>query len=126
MSKPVTPRLLKENEAMAKNGVMSVSTQKLNLIAGLIRGCRVNIALDRLVYSKKRAAQDVHKLLLSAISNAENNHSLDIDRLIVSQAWVGKSMMLKRFRARARGRGARVMKHFSQMNIIVQEDEVNQ
>ncbi len=125
MSKPANPRREQDNEAGAKINAMRISPQKLNLLAEMIRGCRVSIALDRLQFSKKRAAKDVYKLLMSAVSNAENNHSLDIDRLVVSEAWVGKAFVMKRFHARARGRGAKILKPFSQMNIIVREQEVN-
>jgi large subunit ribosomal protein L22 len=125
MSKPASLRRLQDNEAMAKLTAMRISPQKLNLVAGLIRGCRVAVALDRLLFSKKRAAKEVHKLLMSAISNAENNHGLDIDRLVVAEAWVGKAFVMRRFHARARGRGVKILKPFSQMSIIVREQEVS-
>ncbi|TAF13220.1 MAG: 50S ribosomal protein L22, partial [Alphaproteobacteria bacterium] len=100
-----------------------VSPQKLNLIASSIRRKHVSEAITQLNFSSRRASNDVRKLLQSAIANAENNHGYDIDRLVVKEAWVGKSMALKRFRARARGRGARVQKTFSNITIVVSELE---
>jgi large subunit ribosomal protein L22 len=126
MSKPATPRRLQDNEANAQINAMRVSPQKLNLIAGMIRGCRIETALDRLMFSKKRVAKDVYKLLMSAVSNAENNHGLDIDSLVVAEAWVGKSFVMRRFKARARGRGVKILKPFSQMNIVLREQGVNE
>ena len=96
-----------------------ISPQKLNLIVGLIRGTSINIALKNLKLSQKRAAKDVEKLLMSAVSNAETNQGLDIDNLVVRQAFVGKGMVMKRFMAKARGRGARIHKPFSHLNIVV-------
>jgi large subunit ribosomal protein L22 len=121
MSKPKTQRALPANAAKAEVGQLTTSPRKLNLLAQLIRGMRVSDALDTLAFSKKRAAKDVHKLVMSAISNAENNHGLDIDGLVVSEAYVGKALMLKRMMPRARGRGARILKRYSRMTIVVAE-----
>ena len=125
MSKRATPRQLADNEANAKISAMRISPQKLNLIAGMIRGYPVLKAINHLILSKKRAAKEVHQLLMSAIANAENNHALNIDNLIVKQVWVGKAFVMKRSNARARGRGAKILKPFSQMNIIVGEQRVD-
>lgn len=121
MGKKSAPRRLENNEAMARLRNLRVSPQKLNLVAALIRGRHVSDALGALEFSKKRIAKDVSKALISAISNAENNHGLDIDDLYVKEASVGKGLVMKRFHARARGRGARIMKPFSHLNIIVRE-----
>lgn len=112
----------KSNEARAVLRNMRISPQKLNLVAGLIRGCHVSDALGKLEFSKKRAAKDVYQVLLSAISNAENNHGLDIDNLFVAEASVGKGVVMKRFQPRARGRAGRIMKPFSHLNIVVREE----
>jgi large subunit ribosomal protein L22 len=109
------------NEAYAVGRHLRTSPRKLNLVAGLIRGKKVDKALADLIFSKKRIAKDVHKVLLSAIGNAQNNHDLDIDALYVREAAVGKGMFLKRFHARAKGRGCQVIKKFSQIRIIVGE-----
>jgi large subunit ribosomal protein L22 len=121
MGKPAAPRALSETEAKAVARMLRVSPQKLNLVAGLIRGKKVSTALADLQFSRKRIAVEVKKCLESAIANAENNHDLDVDDLIVSQAFVGKALVLKRFHARARGRGARIMKPFANLTIIVRE-----
>jgi large subunit ribosomal protein L22 len=121
MGKAATPRALPENEAKAVARMLRVSPQKLNLVAQLIRGKKVATALADLEFSRKRIARDVRKCLQSAIANAENNHNLDIDDLVVSQAHVGKALVLKRFHARARGRGARIMKPFANLTIVVRE-----
>lgn len=121
MSKLSTPRALADNEAKAVLNKLRVSPQKLNLVAGLIRGKKVSRALADLEFSQKRISYDVKKCLESAIANAENNHGLDIDDLVVAQAFVGKSLVMKRFHARARGRGARILKPFSNLTIIVRE-----
>ena len=105
MSKPSAPRALPDTEAKAVARMLRVSPQKLNLVAQLIRGKKVSTALADLAFSRKRVARDVRKCLESAIANAENNHNLDVDDLVVSQAFVGKALVLKRFHARARGRG---------------------
>jgi len=123
MGQSKNPRREKDNEAKAFAKYVSTSPQKLNLLARTIRGKSASKALIDLEFSKRRVAQDVRKLLQSAVANAENNHGLDIDRLIVSEAYVGKAVMLKRFRARARGRGARIHKTTSNMTIIVKEAE---
>ncbi|PSC02567.1 50S ribosomal protein L22 [Alsobacter soli] len=123
MGKPATPRALPDNEAKAVARMLRVSPQKLNLVAGLIRGKKVATALADLEFSRKRIAKDVRKCLESAIANAENNHDLDVDDLVVSQAFVGKALVMKRFHARARGRAGRVEKPFSNLTIIVREVE---
>ncbi len=123
MGQSKNPRREKDNEAKAFAKYVHTSPQKLNLLARTIRGKSASKALVDLEFSKRRVAQDVRKLLQSAVANAENNHGLDVDRLIVSEAYVGKAMMLKRFRARARGRGARINKITSNMTIIVKEAE---
>ena len=121
MSKQKTPRALKDNEAKAVARMLRVSPQKLNLLAQLIRGKRVVAALADLQFSRKRSAHDVKKALESAIANAENNHSLDVDDLVVAQAYVGKALVMKRFSPRARGRAGRIEKPFSNLTIIVRE-----
>jgi large subunit ribosomal protein L22 len=121
MGKAATPRALPDNEAKAVARMIRISPQKLNLVAQLIRGKKVASALADLEFSRKRAAHDVRKCLESAIANAENNHDLDVDDLVVAQAFVGKALVLKRFHARARGRGARILKPFSNLTIIVRE-----
>src|ERR1043165_3896408 len=123
MSKRPRERSLGENEAKAVARMLRVSPQKLNLVAALIRGKKVSSALADLEFSRKRIARDVKKCLESAIANAENNHNLDVDDLVVSQAFVGKALVMKRFHARARGRGARIEKPFSNLTIIVRETE---
>ena len=121
MGKAATPRALPENEAKAVARNLRVSPQKLNLVAQLIRGKTAANALADLEFSRKRIAKEVRKCLESAIANAENNHDLDVDDLVVSHAFVGKSLVLKRFHARARGRGARIEKPFSNLTIVVRE-----
>ena len=121
MGKAATPRALPDNEAQAVLRMVRISPQKLNLVAQLIRGKKVASALADLEFSRKRIAKDVRKCLESAIANAENNHDLDVDDLVVSQAFVGKALVLKRFHARARGRGARILKPFSNLTIVVRE-----
>jgi large subunit ribosomal protein L22 len=121
MSKEKNPPRLAENEAKAVTRMLRVSPQKLNLLAQLIRGKKVDRALADLEFSRKRSAADVKKTLESAIANAENNHDLDVDDLVVAQAFVGKAMVMKRFHARARGRASRVEKPFSNLTIIVRE-----
>src|SRR6201991_4289346 len=123
MSKKAHERALSENEAQAVARMLRVSPQKLNLVAGLSRGKKVATALADLEFSRKRIAKDVRKCLQSAIANAENNHELDIDDLIVAQAHVGKGLVMKRFHARARGRAGRVEKPFSHLTIIVRQVE---
>ena len=121
MSKPESGRRLKENEAQAVARSLRVSPQKLNLVAQLIRGKKVEKALADLTFSHKRIALDVKKTLQSAIANAENNHGLDVDQLIVAEAYVGKNLVIKRFHARARGRMGRIEKPFSQLTVVVRE-----
>ncbi|KPQ01240.1 MAG: LSU ribosomal protein L22 RplV [Rhodobacteraceae bacterium HLUCCA12] len=123
MGKEQNPRRVAENEAMAKTSMLRVSPQKLNLVAGLIRGKKVEKALADLTFSKKRIAIDVKKCLQSAVANAENNHGLDVDNLVVAEAWVGKNMVMKRGRPRARGRFGRIMKPFAEITIKVRERE---
>jgi large subunit ribosomal protein L22 len=123
MGKRARERTLPENEAQAVARMLRVSPQKLNLLAQLIRGKKVAAALADLEFSRKRIAKDVRKCLQSAIANAENNHDLDVDELIVAQAHVGKALVLKRFVARGRGRGARVFKPFSHLTIVVRQVE---
>jgi large subunit ribosomal protein L22 len=121
MGKAAAPRAEAENEAKAVARMLRVSPQKLNLVAQLIRGKKASTALADLEFSRKRIARDVRKCLESAIANAENNHELDVDDLVVSQAFVGKALVLKRFHARARGRGARILKPFANLTIVVRE-----
>ena len=121
MGKPKRERKLGEDQAQAVLRNLRVSPQKLNLVAASIRGKKVDKALADLTFSRKRIAIDVKKTLESAIANAENNHSLDVDALIVSEAYVGKNLVMKRFRARARGRSARILKPFSQLTVVVKE-----
>ncbi len=123
MGKEQNPRRVAENEAMAKTRMLRTSPQKLNLVAGLIRGKAVDKALSDLTFSKKRIAGDVKKCLQSAIANAENNHGLDVDNLVVAEAWVGKNLVMKRGRPRARGRFGKIMKPFSEITIKVRERE---
>ncbi|MFN6979384.1 MAG: 50S ribosomal protein L22 [Gemmobacter sp.] len=117
------PRRVAENEAMAKLRMLKTSPQKLNLVAGLIRGKKVDRALADLTFSHKRISDDVKKCLQSAIANAENNHGLDVDSLIVAEAYVGKNITLKRGRPRARGRFGKIMKPFSELTIKVRQVE---
>ncbi len=123
MSKQRNPRRVADNEAMAKTRMLRVSPQKLNLVAQMIRGKKVEQALTDLTFSKKRIAQDVRKCLQSAIANAENNHGLDVDELIVAEAWVGKNLTMKRGRPRARGRFGRILKPFAEITIKVRQVE---
>ena len=121
MSKPKHPRTLAETEAQAVVRNMRVSPRKLNLVAGLIRNQPASAAVATLTFSKRRIAQQVKKALESAIANAENNHQLDVDRLVVSRAEVGRSMVMRRFHARGRGRASRIEKWFSHLRIVVSE-----
>jgi len=123
MGKPSRERSLADNEARAVNRMLRVSPQKLNLVAGMIRGKKVGLALADLSFSRKRIAGDVRKTLEAAIANAENNHDLDVDDLVVAEAYVGKNMVLKRGRPRARGRYGRILKPFSQITIVVRQIE---
>ena len=123
MSKQAKQRVLSDKEAKVVLNRVRVSPRKLNLVAGMIRGKRVGDALTQLTFSSRRIAVDVKKALQSAIANAENNHQLDVDNLIVAEAFVGKSLVMKRFHTRARGRSARIVKPFSNLTIIVREKE---
>ena len=123
MGKPQRERTLKDNEARAVTRLMRVSPQKLNLLAQLIRGKKVDRALADLTFSRKRIAKDVKKTLESAIPNAENNHDLDVDALVVAEAYVGKNLVLKRVRPRARGRSARILKPFAQITVVLRQVE---
>ncbi|WP_151720006.1 50S ribosomal protein L22 [Gemmobacter serpentinus] len=121
MGKEKNPRRVADNEALAKARMLRTSPQKLNLVAGLIRGKKVEKAIADLTFSKKRIAQDVLKVLQSAIANAENNHGLDVDALVVAEAWCGKNLVMKRGRPRARGRFGKIMKPFSEITIKVRQ-----
>jgi large subunit ribosomal protein L22 len=123
MGKDKNPRRVAENEAMAKVRSLRTSPQKLNLVAAMIRGKKVEKAIADLTFSKKRIAVDVKKCLQSAVANAENNHNLDVDELIVAEAWVGKNLTMKRGRPRARGRFGRIMKPFAELTIKVRQVE---
>lgn len=121
MGKPKRERSLAETEAKAIARNLRVSPQKLNLVAGLIRGKKVNQALADLEFSRKRIARDVRKCVMSAVANAENNHGLDVDDLIVAEAYVGKNLIMKRFHARGRGRSSQIIKPFAQITVVVRE-----
>ncbi len=121
MGKPANEPRIADNEAMAIGRMIRTSPRKLNLVAQLIRGKTAQAALADLTFSKRRIAVEVKKVLQSAIANAENNHQLDVDRLYVATATVGRALVMKRFHARARGRGARVEKPFSNLTVIVRE-----
>ena len=124
MSKPKRERSLADNEAKAIARMLRVSPQKLNLVAQLIRGRKASAALADLQFSRKRIAVDVKKCLESAIANAENNHELDVDELVVAEAHVGKAIVIKRFHPRGRGRMGRIFKPFANLTIVVREVEV--
>ncbi len=121
MGKPSRERSLADNEAKAVARNLRVSPQKLNLVAGLIRGKKVDVALADLEFSRKRIALDVRKCVMSAVANAENNHNLDVNELVVAEAYVGKNLVLKRFHARGRGRGASILRPMSQITVVVRE-----
>ncbi len=123
MGKPKHERRLSESEATAVARNLRISPQKLNLVAESIRGKSAEAALSELTFSKRRIANDVRKTLQSAIANAENNHQLDVDRLFVAEASVGKAIVMKRFRPRARGRAGRILKPFSNLTVVVRERE---
>ena len=123
MGKQSAPRRVGDNEALAVGTTIRGSAQKLNLVAALIRGRKVDEALNILKFSKKGMAGDVSKVLASAIANAENNHNLDVDALFVKEASVGKALSMKRFQARARGRSSLIVKLFSRLRIVVREQE---
>lgn len=121
MGKAPAERKLAENEAKAVARLLRVSPRKLNLVAQTIRGLSAEKALAELTFSRRRIARDVKKVLQSAIANAENNHSLDVDELVVAEAYVGKNLVMKRFAPRARGRAGRIERFFSQITIVVRE-----
>jgi large subunit ribosomal protein L22 len=121
MGKPKRERSLSDSEAQAVARNLRVSPRKLNLVAGLIRGKAVDTALADLEFSRKRIAQDVRKCVMSAVANAENNHGLDVNELVVSEAFVGKNLIMKRFQARGRGRASSITKPFSQITVIVRQ-----
>ena len=123
MGKPKSPRRVADNEALAVGTQIRGSAQKLNLVAALIRGRKAEDARNILAFSKKAMAVDVKKVLESAIANAENNHNLDVDSLVVAEASVGKSLSMKRFTPRARGRASRIVKPFSRVRIVVREQQ---
>jgi len=121
MGKPKQERRLADNEALAEATLLRTSPRKLDLVAGLIRGMSVDRALTALEFNQRRISNDVRKTLQAAVANAENNHGLDVDRLVVAEASVGKHMKMRRFHARARGRSAGITKHFSKLRIVVRE-----
>ena len=123
MSKPASPRKVGDKEALSVGAQIRGSAQKLNLVAGLIRGKKVGDAMNILAFSTKGMAVDARKVLASAIANAENNHNLDVDALVVSEASVGKSIVMKRFATRGRGKSTRILKPFSRLRIVVREQE---
>ena len=123
MGKSKRECVLGENEAKAVSRLLRISPQKLNLLAQMIRGQKVDRALADLTFSRKRIAGDVKKTLESAIANAENNHDLDVDSLVIAEAYVGKNMVIKRWKPRARGRVGRIMKPFSQLTVVVRQVE---
>ena len=123
MSKQKAPRRVADNEALAVGTMIRGSAQKLNLVAGLIRGKKAEDALNILSFSNKAMAVDAKKVLASAIANAENNHNLDVDALVVSEASVGKALTMKRWHARGRGKSTRILKPFSRLRIVVREEE---
>jgi large subunit ribosomal protein L22 len=123
MSKPKAPRRVGEKEALAVGTTIRGSAQKLNLVAALIRGRKVEEALNILTFSKRGMAVDAKKVLASAVANAENNHNLDVDSLVVAEASVGKALTMKRFHARGRGKSTRILKPFSRLRIVVREQE---
>ncbi|HEY5338258.1 MAG TPA: 50S ribosomal protein L22 [Rhizomicrobium sp.] len=125
MSKPKHPRTIADHEAQAVLSNLRVSPRKLNLVAGLIRNKPAQQAVATLTFSKRRIAQDVRKALQSAIANAENNHQLDVDRLVVTRAEVGRAVVMKRFHARGRGRSSRIEKWFSNLKIVVAERDAS-
>lgn len=123
MGKPQNERRVKDNEAMAMAKFLRTSPGKLNLVAAMIRGKNAGKAMTDLQFSNRRIAQDVRKVLASAVANAENNHNLDVDKLVVAEAYVGKAVKMKRFSARARGRAAPIEKFFSRLTIVVREGD---
>jgi len=126
MAKQSTPRALADNEASAFLRALRISPQKLNLVAAMIRGKAAQTALAELTFSRRRIAQDVKKVLQSAIANAENNHQLDVDRLYVKEATVGRAFVMRRFHTRGRGRSSKIEKHFAHLTVVVRERPENQ
>lgn len=125
MGKAKRERVLSESEAKAVARNLKISPQKLNLLAQLIRGKKVGTALAELQFSRKRIAQDVRKCVMSAVANAENNHGLDVNDLVVTQAYVGKNLVMRRFHARGRGRSSPIQKPFAQITVVVKEVEAS-
>ena len=123
MSKSANPRRVGDKEALSVGAQIRGSAQKLNLVAGLIRGKKAGDAMNILAFSKKGMADDARKVLASAIANAENNHNLDVDALVVHEASVGKGLVMKRFATRGRGKSTRILKPFSRLRIVVREQE---
>ena len=123
MSKEKNPRRVAENEAMAVSRMLKTSPQKLNLVAAMIRNKKAGDAMNILAFSTKGMAVEARKVLASAIANAENNHNLDVDALVVAEASVGKSIVMKRFATRGRGKSTRILKPFSRLRIVVREQE---
>lgn len=123
MGKPSSPRRVGEKEALSVGTTIRGSAQKLNLVAALIRGKKAEDAMNILSFSSKAMARDARKVLASAIANAENNHNLDVDSLVVAEASVGKAITMKRFTTRARGRSSQILKPFSRLRIVVREQE---
>jgi len=123
MGKPKRERRLSDTEAQAVARNLRVSPQKLNLLAAMIRGKKVDTALAQLEFSRKRIAKDVRKCVMSAVANAENNHNLDVNELVVSQAYVGKNLVIRRFHARGRGRMSPISKPFAQLTVVVKVQE---
>jgi large subunit ribosomal protein L22 len=123
MGKPKRERALADHQALAMARVLRISPRKLNLVAGLIRGRKAEDALNQLSFCPRAIASDVKKVLMSAVANAENNHDLDVDRLVVAEASVGKSLVMKRFKPRARGRAGRIEKPFARLRIVLEERE---
>jgi large subunit ribosomal protein L22 len=123
MGKPSHERRLANNEAQAVSRALRISPQKLNLVATMIRGKKVDKALAELEFSTKRISEDVAKCVMSAVANAENNHNLDVNELVVAEAYVGKNLTLKRFHARGRGRGSQILKPFAQLTVVVRQVE---
>ena len=125
MGKPSAERRLADNEASAFQRAIRISPRKLNLVAGMIRGKAAATALAELTFSRRRIAQDVKKVLQAAIANAENNHQLDVDRLYVKEATVGRAFVMRRFHTRGRGRSSKIEKHFAHLTVIVRERAEN-
>ena len=123
MGKTASPRRVADNEALAVGTTIRGSAQKLNLVAGLIRGKKAEEAMNILAFSTKSMARDARKVLASAIANAENNHNLDVDALVVAEASVGKAITMKRFHTRGRGKSTRILKPFSRLRIVVREQD---